>query len=116
LRLDKTRAEPLSWFEKIDPYRREAHAMTTQDPSPERPSKEECKRAMKAFKKRLKLMRLDDESRVGRGATSSGSQSGIVGIKPPEKYPKAVWDELVRQGKLRQLENGLYERVVPPEN
>jgi hypothetical protein len=85
---------------------------TPTPPDADRPSKEECKRAMKAFKKRLKLMRLDDESRVGRGAMSGGSRSGIVGIKPPEKYPKEVWEELVRLGKLRNAGGGLYE-IVP---
>ena len=34
-------------------------------PLPEPPSKEELKRAIKAFKKRLKLTRLDDESKIG---------------------------------------------------
>ncbi len=55
------------------------------------------KRAMKAFRKRLKITRLDDESRLGGGATSGGKTSGVVGIKPPNQYPQEVWDELVRQ-------------------
>jgi hypothetical protein len=65
--------------------------------------------AMKAFKKRLKLTRLDDESRLGHGAMSSGGPSGIVAITPPTRYPQAVWDELVRQGRLRRAGYGLYE-------
>nr|HMQ21228.1 hypothetical protein [Planctomycetota bacterium] len=36
-------------------------------------------RAMKAFRKRLKLMRLDDESSIGGGPMSSGRSSGILG-------------------------------------
>jgi len=36
--------------------------------TPEPPSKEELRLAMKAFRKRLKLTRLDDESRMGYGA------------------------------------------------
>ena len=70
---------------------------------------EELKRAYRAFKKRLKLTRLDDESRLGRGAMTSGGKSGIQAIQPPAQYPKAVWDELVRQGKLRYVGHGLYE-------
>ncbi len=82
-----------------------------QSPS-ERPSKEECKRALKAFNKRLKLMRLDDESRVGGGSMSSGVQSGIVAIRPPNNYPQEVWDELVRKGILKKAGPGLYERAT----
>jgi hypothetical protein len=72
---------------------------------------EELKRAFKAYKKRLKLTRADDESRLGYGPTSSGGSSGIVAITPPNQYPKALWDELVRQGKLKYAGQGMYERV-----
>jgi hypothetical protein len=64
---------------------------------------------MKLFKKRLKLTRLDDESRLGHGATSKGGRSGIVAITPPAGFPQAVWDELVRQGKLRRAGEGMLE-------
>jgi hypothetical protein len=69
----------------------------------------ELKAAMKAFKKRLKLICLDDQSRIGVGPMSSGRQSSIVGITPPDQYPQAVWDELVRQGKLKSVGSGMYE-------
>lgn len=69
----------------------------------------QLKNALKAFKKRLKLSRLDDESRLGRGPMSGGGKSGIVAIPPPTQYPQAVWDELVRQGRLRRAGQGLYE-------
>jgi hypothetical protein len=67
------------------------------------------KLAFKAFKKRLKLTRLDDESKLGHGALTGGGRSGIVAISPPNQYPKAVWDELVKQGKLKYAGHGLYE-------
>jgi len=70
---------------------------------------EELKKAFQAFKKRLKLTRLDDESRLGHRATTSGGKSSIQGIQPPVQYPKTVWDELVRRGKLRYVGHGLYE-------
>jgi hypothetical protein len=64
------------------------------------PSNQELKLALKAFKKRLKLTRLDSESRLGVGPLSGGSTWGIEAISPPNQYPRAIWDELVRQGKI----------------
>lgn len=66
------------------------------------------KKAMKAFRKRLKLTRLDDESRLGVGATTKGGRSAIVGITPPNDYPPEVWQELARQGRLKSEGRGLY--------
>ena len=73
------------------------------------PTPEELRKAMKAFKKRLKLARLDDESSLGRGPMSGGKSSGVVAIMPPNQYPKAVWDELVAQGRLKYAGQGLYQ-------
>jgi len=75
------------------------------------PSPQELKLALKAFKKRLKLTRLDAESRIGVGPMSSGSTWGIVAIVPPNQYPRAVWDELVKQGKLKNAGQGMYSLV-----
>jgi hypothetical protein len=79
---------------------------------PSASSPQELKAALKAFKKRLKLTCLDDQSRIGVGPMSSGRPSGIVAITPPDQYPAAVWEELVRQGKLRRAGSGMYE--LPP--
>ena len=80
-------------------------------PTPEPPSKEELRLAMKAFRKRLTLARLDDESRMGYGPTSSGQQSRIVAITPPNQFSNAVWQELAKQGKLKRDRGGLYSLV-----
>jgi hypothetical protein len=69
---------------------------------------ETLKSALKAFKKRLKLTALDDDSRLGRSPLSGGAQ-GVYAITPPNQFPKEVWEELVRQGKLRYSGHGLYE-------
>ncbi len=69
------------------------------------------KRAMKAFRKRLKLTRLDEESKLGGRYVSSGRQSSIVAIMPPHQYPDEVWQALVAQGKLKDAGNGFYELV-----
>ncbi|MCA8942406.1 MAG: hypothetical protein KDB80_07565 [Planctomycetes bacterium] len=72
-------------------------------------TKETLKRAMKAFRRRLKLTREEDENRLGHDAMTSGRKSAIVGIKPPEQYPQEVWDALVELGRLRRIESGVYE-------
>ncbi len=74
-------------------------------------TKETIKRAMKALRKRIKLMRLDEESRLGYDAMSSGLKSTISGVRPPEQYPPEVWDELVERGRVRSISHGLYEIV-----
>ena len=77
------------------------------------PSPQDLKAAMKAFRKRLKLTCLDDQSRIGVGPMSSGRDSGIVGITPPDQFPKSVWEELARQGRLKPAGNGQYELAQP---
>jgi hypothetical protein len=67
-------------------------------------TEEELKRAYKAFKKRLKLARLDDESGLSRGS----KKSGIRGITPPGGHPPGIWEELVAQGKLKREGSGTY--------
>lgn len=72
------------------------------------PPAEVLKAAYKAFKRRLKLTQLDDSSRIGRGPMSSGHGSSIAGITPPDQYPAEVWEELVKQGKLKRAGQGMY--------
>jgi hypothetical protein len=88
--------------------------VTTNDPTSGQPTAEDLKKALKAFRKRLKLTRLDEESNLGgRRPTSSGRGSAIVAITPPNQFPQAVWDELVQQGKLKRAGGGTYELVEP---
>ncbi|HVR73992.1 MAG TPA: hypothetical protein VMT52_06650 [Planctomycetota bacterium] len=72
---------------------------------------ENLKLALKAFNRRLRLNRLDDESRLGHGAMTGGGKSGICAITPPNQYPRAVWEELVKTGQLKYVGHGLYEPV-----
>ena len=76
---------------------------------------ENLRRAMKAFKKRLKLMRLDDESGLGIGSGPKSREAGITAVTPPDRYPQAVWDKLVELGKLRKASHGLYQ-LQPQDN
>lgn len=88
--------------------------MTTPEitPGPGGPLPPELKLALKAFKKRLKVTRLEADSRLGVGPLSTGSAKGsISAIAPPNQYPPTVWQELVRQGKLKSAGHGLYSLV-----
>ena len=75
--------------------------------------REVLSRAIKAFRKSLKVTRLDAESTIGGGPMSAGRQSGILGMRPPERYPREVWEELARQKRLISIGHGIYE--LPPE-
>ena len=80
----------------------------SQPPAPGTPSPAELTKALKAFKKRLKLTQLDFDSRIG-ASLLSGRASGIVAISPPIQFPRAVWDTLVEQGKLQRTSQGQYK-------
>ena len=73
-------------------------------------SEEELKRALKAFKKRLKLTKLDEESGLSRGG---GKKSGITGITPPTGHPPGIWEELVAKGKLKRDMGNTYALGSP---
>ena len=76
------------------------------------PSQETCRRAMRAFRKRLALTRLDEESKISsHSALSKGADSRMTAIVPPTDWPESVWRELVRQGKLRYVGDGFYEQT-----
>jgi hypothetical protein len=76
------------------------------------PSDDELKKAFKAFKKRLKLTRLDEDSRLGHGPMSSGGKSQVVAIQPPSDFAPEVWEALVQRGFLKREGVGFYT-VVP---
>jgi hypothetical protein len=80
-------------------------------PDPTPPTQKELNAALKAFKKRLKVTQLDEDSRLSQRPTTSGGSSAIVAIEPPNQFGKAVWDELVKQGKLKKAGQGMYEWV-----
>ena len=87
-----------------------AEAAPTDAPA-DAPSADTCRKAMRAFRKRLSLTILDEESKLGRGPLSKGSGAGSAALVPPREWPESVWQELVRQGKLRYIGHGLYERT-----
>ena len=80
-------------------------------PPDDAPDAETCRKALKAFRKREAVTRLDDESKLGRSPLSKGAGSDSMAITAPIEWPDAVWRELVRQGKLRDVGHGFYELV-----
>ncbi|MGA2232555.1 MAG: hypothetical protein ABSH22_16790 [Tepidisphaeraceae bacterium] len=74
-------------------------------------SEEDLKKAYKAFKKRLKLTRLDEESKIGHGPLSGTGQNKIVSMQPPLGFGKEIWEELVERGYLRRDGVGFYELI-----
>lgn len=76
------------------------------------PAPEVLKLAYKAFKKRLKLTSLDNQSKVGKNPLTGGNW-GVEAIVPPDQYPREVWDALVKQGKLKYYKDGLYSLGQP---
>jgi hypothetical protein len=73
------------------------------------PTTVELKTAFKAFKKKLKLAQLDEDSSLGRSPLTGGRKTEIVAISPPTQFSQAVWDELVKQGKLRKVGRDTYQ-------
>jgi hypothetical protein len=83
--------------------------MSQPEPTPPTPPTDPLKPALTAFKKRLKLTKLDQESHLGGGRPmTSGKKSDITGIIPPSQFPREVWQELARQGKIKDLGGGFY--------
>jgi hypothetical protein len=84
----------------------------TPNPAPGEPAPiapETLKSAFGAFKKRYKLTVLDRESSLGASKPMTGGKSAAgMGIRPPDQFPREVWQELARQGRLRDLGGGYY--------
>ncbi len=67
------------------------------------------KRALRAFRNKLKALRREDESRLGNRYVTSGKPSAITAITPPDEYPGPVWDKLVELKRLNRAGQGMFE-------
>jgi len=77
------------------------------------PDPEVLRKALKAFRKRLSLTVLDEESKLGHSPLTKGSDPSLAAITPPAEWPDSIWQELVRQGKLRYIGHGFYALPKP---
>ncbi len=82
------------------------------EPGPEIPE-EVLRDAMRAFRKRVKLTRLDHESKLARSPLSSGKSADFEAILPPNQFPPEVWRSLADRGDLESTGGGFYR--VPVE-
>jgi hypothetical protein len=71
-------------------------------------SEKDMAAAMRAFRKRLKLARLADESKLGGRYVSGGRKSEIDAIQPPNEFAPEVWQALVKAGQLKHTGQGFY--------
>jgi len=85
---------------------------TPDEPLPDFPG-DQLRDAMKAFKKRLKLTKLDHESKLGRSPLSAGKDAAFDSILPPRKFPPEIWKVLVARGELAEQGHGFY--MLPKE-
>ena len=69
---------------------------------------EEKKKAMRAFRKRIKLVRLDHESKLGVGPMTGGKKADFDAILPPQEFAPEVWEALAADGQLRAAGQGFY--------
>lgn len=73
-------------------------------------SDEDLKKALKAFRKRLKMAQLEEDSRLGHSPLT-GSKTKIVSIRPPLGFGREIWEELADKGFLKRDVSGCYELV-----
>lgn len=74
-------------------------------------TEDELKKAMKAFKKRLKLTRLDSDSKIGHGPMSGSGKEQIISMQPPSGFGREIWEELADKGLLKRDGIGFYQVV-----
>lgn len=70
--------------------------------------KADLDRALNAFTKRLKLTRLNDESKLTNRPMTDGKPSTADAIRPPDGFPAGIWRALVKANKLRDAGGGFY--------
>ncbi|MFG0325890.1 MAG: hypothetical protein ACF8SC_01295 [Phycisphaerales bacterium JB037] len=92
--------------------RLERPSAPAEEAGPEFPENE-LDHALRAFRKRLKVQRLADESKLGGRYTSGGRKSQIDAITPPEGFPAAIWKALARKGRLVDTGQGFYAEPKP---
>lgn len=82
-------------------------------PAPSAPppfDENDLKRALAAFRKKLKAMQLEQDSKLTRSHVTCKRKT-ITAVQPPLGFGKAVWEELARRGDLKYDGGGFYQWV-----
>ncbi|MDP6602424.1 MAG: hypothetical protein QGH76_09040 [Phycisphaerales bacterium] len=87
----------------------EEQAVVEAEPEPLPEIDNETKRqAMKTFRRRMKLLRLDRESKLGVGPLTTGKTADVDSMQAPHDFPDEVWRVLVAEGQLKDVGDGFY--------
>ena len=87
----------------------EEQAVVEAEPEPLPEIDNETKRqAMKTFRRRMKLLRLDRESKLGVGPLTTGKTADFDSMQAPHDFPDEVWRVLVAEGQLKDVGDGFY--------
>lgn len=73
-------------------------------------TEEQLRKALKAFRKRMKIMQLEEDSRLGHSPLT-GAKNTIDAIQPPSGFGREIWEELADQGFLKRDGGGFYQLV-----
>lgn len=70
----------------------------------------ELNEALRAFRHRLKYMRLDKESQISQREVTSGKRANIDAMQPPgpSEFDPRIWKVLVKKGMLVEEGRGFY--------
>ena len=73
-------------------------------------SQSELNEALRAFRHRLKFMKLDKESQISQRDLTSGKKADIGSIQPPgpSEFDPRIWKALVKNGMLVDEGHGFY--------
>ena len=77
------------------------------EPLPEL-SHETKKQAMRVFRKRVKFIKLDRESKLGIGPLTTGKEATFDSVEAPHDFPSQVWRVLALEGQLIDDGGGFY--------
>lgn len=73
----------------------------------------ELKKALVAFRKRVKMLQLEQDSKLGRSPLT-GKKEEVMAIRPPSGFGTEIWRELALQGHLKDDGQGFYTMVKKP--